>query len=131
MPSAYEGIGYVEPKTSTVEPVKQVEEVDVAARDTIPVEYVNNSPAIQLETDEYDPDLEYELSAVVSDQNVEQRLRNELDPEHFGYPLRGELVAVRRRRTDFVVHMRRNEFEFPFFSNLGQSGQQRGRIRTT
>ena len=51
-----------------------------------PVEFVDSpfadDPEIQsnvnLETDEYDPELEYELSAIVDDQKVEQRLRHEL-----------------------------------------------------
>lgn len=42
----------------------------------IPVEYVSSQ--VQLEPDDYDADLEYELSAVTTDQRAEQRLRHEL-----------------------------------------------------
>lgn len=48
--------------------------------DTIPVEYVapQRDSQIALHTDNYDAELEYELSAVVNDQHSHQRLRNEL-----------------------------------------------------
>ena len=48
--------------------------------DAIPVEYVSQrrNSHIALDTDNYDADLEYELSAVVNDQHSHQRLRNEL-----------------------------------------------------
>ncbi len=81
IPIEYDGEGYLEPKASLPAPVVQTaktETTDYVSPDTIPVEYVNLSPTSQLETDEYDPELEYELSAVVSDQKQEQRLRNEL-----------------------------------------------------
>jgi uncharacterized protein YhaN len=46
---------------------------------TIPVEYVEYaSTNMQIDPDEYDPELEYELSAVTTDQKMEQRLRHEL-----------------------------------------------------
>ena len=46
---------------------------------TIPVEYVQYaSSEVRIDPDEFDPDLEYELSAVTTDQQVEQRLRHEL-----------------------------------------------------
>ncbi|MEL7495959.1 MAG: AAA family ATPase [Planctomycetota bacterium] len=45
----------------------------------IPVEYVEYaSTNVQLEPDDYDAELEYELSAVSSDQRAEDRLRHEL-----------------------------------------------------
>ena len=45
----------------------------------IPVEYVEYaSTNVQIDPDEYDPDLEYELSAVTTDQKRELRLRHEL-----------------------------------------------------
>ena len=45
----------------------------------IPVEYVEYASSnVRINPDEYDPDLEYELSAVTTDQQMEQRLRNEL-----------------------------------------------------
>jgi uncharacterized protein YhaN len=48
--------------------------------DAIPVEYVatKRNSQIALDTDNYDAELEYELSAVVNDQHSHQRLRNEL-----------------------------------------------------
>ena len=48
--------------------------------DAIPVEYVapKRNSQIALDTDSYDAELEYELSAVVNDQHSHQRLRNEL-----------------------------------------------------
>ena len=42
----------------------------------IPVEYI--STQVQLEPDDYDAELEYELSAVTTDQQAERRLRHEL-----------------------------------------------------
>ena len=45
---------------------------------TIPVEYVQYGTNVRIDPDEYDPDLEYELSAVTSDQQTELRLRHEL-----------------------------------------------------
>ncbi len=46
---------------------------------TIPVEYVKYaSSEVLIDPDEFDPDLEFELSAVTSDQQTEQRLRHEL-----------------------------------------------------
>lgn len=44
----------------------------------IPVEYVHYGTNVHIDPDEYDPDLEYELSAVTTDQQTEQRLRHEL-----------------------------------------------------
>jgi hypothetical protein len=46
---------------------------------TIPVEYVQYaSTAVKIDPDDYDADLEYELSAVTTDQRSDQLLRNEL-----------------------------------------------------
>ena len=45
----------------------------------IPVEYIDDSESrIDLQPDDYDAELEYELSAVTSDQQAEQQLRDEL-----------------------------------------------------
>jgi len=66
-------------------PQPQPIEVPVVARESIPVEYVSAEPSITLDLDEYDPELEYELSAVITDQQHEQRLRHELvyvSPNH-------------------------------------------------
>ena len=51
----------------------------------IPVEYLPPDPELTIDADDYDAELEYELSAVVSDQKTEQRLRHELvyySPQH-------------------------------------------------
>ena len=58
-----------------VEPVP----IEPEPENIIPVEYVEfASTNVQIDPDEYDPELEYELSAVTSDQELERRLRNEL-----------------------------------------------------
>lgn len=80
MPTIYQGNQYVQPRLPA-EP--EIEQIPVSR--TVPVEYVSAAPGINLETDEYDPELEYELSAVVSDQREETRLRHELvyiSPNH-------------------------------------------------
>lgn len=56
----------------TREPVPVAFEPEIAAQT-----YVSHD-SIRLTTDEYDPELEFELSAVTDDQRVETRLRNEL-----------------------------------------------------
>ena len=62
---------------STVTEYDPEPELEPAHR--IPVEYVEYaSPNVQLIPDDYDAELEYELSAVASDQRAETRLRNEL-----------------------------------------------------
>ena len=56
-------------------PVPVIEKVPVAV----------SKPGFALNADDYDPELEYELSAVVDDQQIEQRLRHELmyvSPNH-------------------------------------------------
>ncbi len=80
VPLIYAGATPAAPRLNVVELPAQMP----SAR-TIPVEYVMAGPSISLETDEYDPELEYELSAVVSDQREEHRLRHELvyiSPNH-------------------------------------------------
>jgi uncharacterized protein YhaN len=81
-PSPYAGGNNTEPTVAL--PVPEI--VAPPVRNAIPVEHVETkTPAIDLETEEYDPDLEYELSAVVSDQQQEQKLRHELvyvSPNH-------------------------------------------------
>ncbi len=81
-PKVYQGADQAEPKISL--PV--VEAIEPVVPKSIPVDYVEaRLTNLELETDEYDPDLEYELSAVVSDQQEEQRLRHELvyvSPNH-------------------------------------------------
>ena len=50
----------------------------------IPVEYLSD-PELNISANDYDAELEYELSAVVTDQRTEQRLRHELvyySPRH-------------------------------------------------
>jgi hypothetical protein len=73
----------VEPHIAIQQP--EPESVEVPTSSALPTEYVPVRPALELEADEYDPELEYELSAVVSDQQIEQRLRHELvyvSPNH-------------------------------------------------
>lgn len=82
-PTSYAGNGYVAPKV-VYEPVEV--ELPVPAEpdpedpeNAIPVEYVEYaSTNVQIDPDEYDSDLEFELSAVATDQKLEQRLRHEL-----------------------------------------------------
>jgi uncharacterized protein YhaN len=61
-------------------PVPASEPVPVANfASRIPVEYVQYaSSSVKIDPDDYDADLEFELSAVTSDQQTENRLRNEL-----------------------------------------------------
>ena len=82
-PTSYAGTDYVAPRVVHQQP----EEVAEPIRETmpeeesagIPVEYVEYaSTKVQIDPDEYDPDLEYELSAVTTDQKRELRLRHEL-----------------------------------------------------
>ncbi len=91
VPAAYSGSNeYVAPtvpiRTPEIVEEEFVRTTPALQPSTIPVEYVDRTvPALSLETDEYDPDLEYELSEVVSDQKVELRLRHELvyvSPNH-------------------------------------------------
>jgi len=59
--------------------------VEPAPSRAIPVEYLAPDPDLTISADDYDAELEYELSAVVSDQQTEQRLRHELvyySPRH-------------------------------------------------
>ena len=89
-PTAYSGNGYVAPRVfeaprnvpETVAPVVErivepvnLQRVDLRPENQIPVEYVDH---VRLDPDEFDPELEYELSAVATDQQAEQRLRHEL-----------------------------------------------------
>lgn len=80
-PVVYQGDQYVQPRVyRDPEPVLQraiLEEVVTENR--IPVEYVEYASSnVVIDPDEYDPELEYELSAVATDQQAEQRLRQEL-----------------------------------------------------
>lgn len=61
------------PYRGTVEPTYQPAPVVEAAA---PIVVSHNS--VELSTNEYDPELEFELSAVTDDQRIESRLRNEL-----------------------------------------------------
>jgi uncharacterized protein YhaN len=103
VPLVWEGPEPVsKPVVEISEPVSQSE----VALERIPVEYV---PAnVGLDVDDYDPDLEYELSAVVNDQQQEERLRNGLVfiSPRYGLPLdlSGNEDFWRdqtRRRTEF------------------------------
>ena len=83
VPIVYNGGEYVAPRVVYQEPEyippEPVAPILEPARNTIPVEYVQYaSTNVQLDPDEYDADLEYELSAVATDQRMEQRLRHEL-----------------------------------------------------
>ncbi|MEM7783205.1 MAG: hypothetical protein AAF623_07620, partial [Planctomycetota bacterium] len=92
VPIQFQGQGYLPPSvtesdfqpqiaspmpTPAVVPMPQ----SIAAIDAnrIPVEYINHSTTnVRFDLDEYDPELEYELSAVTTDQQSEIRLRHEL-----------------------------------------------------
>ena len=94
IPVRYDGSDYIAPRVeyrdepefepvSRPLPVRRVIEtrrpvVAVAPRSTIPVEYVDYGSNVRIDPDEFDPDLEFELSAVSNDQVTEQRLRHEL-----------------------------------------------------
>ncbi|MFK7766429.1 MAG: AAA family ATPase [Mariniblastus sp.] len=85
IPIAYKGVTHVAPPVVyqeefvAPEPVAQTIEPEQEFPSTIPVEYVEYaSSSLDLDPDEFDPELEYELSAVTTDQRMEQRLRHEL-----------------------------------------------------
>ncbi len=82
-PVSYAGSDYVAPRVvyqqteEVAEPIREPLPLDEPSR--IPVEYVEYaSTKVQIDPDEYDPDLEYELSAVTTDQKRELQLRHEL-----------------------------------------------------
>jgi prefoldin subunit 5 len=82
-PVSYAGSDYVTPRVvyqqteEVAEPIREPLPLDEPSR--IPVEYVEYaSTKVQIDPDEYDPDLEYELSAVTTDQKRELQLRHEL-----------------------------------------------------
>ncbi len=88
-PRLYEGSdGVLPPVVHEAKPeVQQISEpvpfepvpFEPVPANAIPVEYVEYaSTNVQLEPDGYDSELEYELSAVTTDQKLEQRLRHEL-----------------------------------------------------
>lgn len=94
-PIRFDGSGYsaprveyreepiIEPISRPLPPRRVIETrrpaVTVASRSTIPVEYVEYASSnVRIDPDEFDPDLEFELSAVSNDQIAEQRLRHEL-----------------------------------------------------
>lgn len=83
LPTEFRGERYVLPKVVKEEPPQpeavEPEPMPVIAPSTIPVEYVEYaSTKVNIDPDDYDPELEYELSAVTTDQKMEQRLRHEL-----------------------------------------------------
>lgn len=85
-PTAFQGITLADPiphETVRFDPAPiAAEPVQTGA---IPVEYLPPDPELTIDADDYDAELEYELSAVVSDQKTEQRLRHELvyySPQH-------------------------------------------------
>ncbi len=84
VPTVFEGDQFVQPKVryeETNEPVVEPPEAPrpTLAPSTIPVEYVEYaSTNVNIDPDDYDPELEYELSAVMTDERMEQRLRHEL-----------------------------------------------------
>jgi uncharacterized protein YhaN len=75
IPVRYERNGYVQPALQ-IQPEPELESIPEPLLEDEPIEYIR--PSLTLETDEYDPELEYELSAVMSDQQTEQKLRSEL-----------------------------------------------------
>ena len=99
-PTRFDGSGYSAPQSypevvyrdePEIEPVRlrqprpprriieTTPSVAIAPRTAIPVEYVQYASSnVRIDPDEFDPDLEFELSAVANDQVVEQRLRHEL-----------------------------------------------------
>ncbi len=78
VPLIYQGEELELPTRARVEVPVSREEVDPEPDyRTIPVEYVS-PPRVVLDADGFDPDLEYELSAVVSDQRSSRRLRHDL-----------------------------------------------------
>lgn len=67
------------PETANPERAPEPAPEPELAPSTIPVEYVEYaSTNVNIDPDDYDPELEYELSAVTTDQKMEQRLRHEL-----------------------------------------------------
>jgi uncharacterized protein YhaN len=74
LPLVYQGPEQPAPPLAT--PAAVAEPVPILAYDRIPVEYATTK--VELDIDEYDPDLEYELSAVLNDQQQDQKLRNGL-----------------------------------------------------
>ena len=90
IPTRYDGSSYSAPRVTYqdelpairererfVEPIRPA--VALAPRSAIPVEYVEYASSnVRIDPDEYDPELEYELSAVTNDQATEHRLRHEL-----------------------------------------------------
>jgi uncharacterized protein YhaN len=84
VPVIYDGGNRI-PQKKEMPELEPLKEESFVARESIPVEYVPTEPLIELDIDEYDPELEYELSAVITDQQHEQRLRHELvyvSPNH-------------------------------------------------
>ena len=86
MPTAFRGSTQSAPIPSpTVHWEPAPVSVQPVSSGAIPVEYLAPDPELMIRADDYDAELEYELSAVVSDQRIEQRLRHELvyySPEH-------------------------------------------------
>ena len=73
-PVEYEPIG----QPIQQEPAREPMPIAVEPR-TIPVEYVHYASSnVRIDPDDYDAELEYELSAVTTDQRTENLLRNEL-----------------------------------------------------
>ena len=88
MPAAFRGATQPIPEpipTPTVQWEPAPVSVQPVPSGAIPVEYLAPDPELTIGADDYDAELEYELSAVVSDQRIEQQLRHELvyySPEH-------------------------------------------------
>jgi uncharacterized protein YhaN len=90
MPTAFGGSNQsASTPVHTVEPTVRFDPAPISTEPVqtgaIPVEYLAPDPELMIDADDYDAELEYELSAVVSDQRTEQRLRHELvyySPQH-------------------------------------------------
>jgi len=86
VPIRFDGAGYsqsrivYDPVPEPVRPQREPVAIPIPQRNSaIPVEYVQYASSnVRIDPDEYDPELEYELAAVSTDQQMEQRLRHEL-----------------------------------------------------
>lgn len=80
IPTTFAGNGDLAPRVIPEEDEPVIDQPpEPTPASTIPVEYVEYaSTNVRIDPDEYDPQLEYELSAVTTDQKLEQRLRHEL-----------------------------------------------------
>ena len=84
MPTAFDGRGRVpqpvaEPREEVASQFIQFETTPLREpQPAIPVEYLPPEHDLTIDADDYDAELQYELSAVVTDQQTEHRLRHEL-----------------------------------------------------